>query len=84
MTTQVYPLRLKDDGSPDISRGYVYLPPPSDPTYLLRIVVEGRSPLCYEGTLWVNIPEDGRFDPTRFRSFEYVSHLALKMPEDVP
>lgn len=69
---QVYPLRLRDDGSPDISRGYVYLPPPSHPEYLLRFIVDGRSPLCYGGTLWVNIPEqkDGEFDPTQFRSFE--------------
>lgn len=70
---QVYPLRLKDDGSPEISRGYVYLPPPSKPAYLLRIVVEGRSPLCYEGTLWVNMPEeDGESEPTRFRGFASV------------
>lgn len=67
---QVYLLPLKDDGSPDVPGGYIYLPAPSDPSYLLRFVIEGTSSICREGQLWVNIPEDGHpFDRSAFRSF---------------
>lgn len=58
---QVYLLPLKDDGSPDVPGGYIYLPPPpSDPPYyyLLRFVVEGTSSICRGGSLWVDIPEE--------------------------
>ena len=68
---QVYLLPLTDDGSPDLPRGYVYLPPPTSPRYRLRFVLEGSSAICNQGTLWVNIPEDGKvFDPAAFRAFE--------------
>ncbi|KAF5866167.1 hypothetical protein ETB97_000701, partial [Aspergillus alliaceus] len=67
---QVYLLPLKDDGSPDVPGGYIYLPPPTNPTYLLRFVIEGSSSVCREGTLWVNIPEHGNpFNRTAFRGF---------------
>lgn len=67
---RVYLLPLKDDGSPDVPGGYIYLPPPSDPAYLLRFVIEGSSSICREGTLWINIPESGKpFDRSVFRSF---------------
>lgn len=70
---QVYLLPLTDDGSPDLPRGYVYLPPPTSPRYRLRFVLEGSSAICNKGTLWMNIPEDGKaFDPAAFRGFEYV------------
>ena len=69
---EIYLLNLNDDGSPDIPRGYVYLPPPSSPRYLLRFVIGGSSSICHSGTLWVNIPEDdGPIDPA-FRGLEYV------------
>ena len=75
---QVYLLPLTDDGSPDLSRGYVYLPPPTSPRYLLRFVLECRSAIFNKGTLWVNIPGDGKaaFNPAAFRGFEYV-HVSL-------
>ena len=76
---QVYLLPLTDDGSPDLPRGYVYLPPPTSPRYyLLRFVLEGSSAICNKGTLWVNIPGDGKaaFNPAAFRGFEYV-HVSL-------
>lgn len=69
--TQVYLLPLRDDGSPDIPGGYVFLPPPSDPSYVLRFVIEGTSSICRNGSLWVNIPpEGGQFDRTKFQQFK--------------
>lgn len=71
MSTQVYLLPLQDDGSPDVPGGYIYLPPPTEPPYLLRFVIEGSSSICRQGSLWVNIPEDGLpFDRSGFRSFQ--------------
>jgi glycogen debranching enzyme len=67
---QVYLLPLKDNGTPDVPGGYIYLPPPTTPAYVLRFVVEGTSSICREGSLWVNIPEVGAgFDRSRFRQF---------------
>lgn len=69
--TQVYLLPLRDDGSPDIPGGYVYMPPPSDPPYVLRFVIEGTSSICRNGSLWVNIPPQGdRFDRSKFQQFK--------------
>lgn len=69
--TQVYLLPLRDDGSPDIPGGYVYLPPPSDPPYTLRFVIEGTSSICRNGSLWVNIPPQGtQFDRSKFQQFK--------------
>lgn len=68
---RIYLLPLKDDGSPDIPGGYIYLPPPTDPAYVLRFVIEGTSSICREGILWVNIPEAGTdFDRSKFRQFK--------------
>lgn len=69
---QVYLLPLKDDGSPDVPGGYIYLPPPTDPPYLLRFVIEGSSSICRQGDLWVNFPEHEQpFNRSRFRCFKY-------------
>ena len=68
---QVYLLPLNDDGSPDVLGGYVYLPAPTDPPYFLRFIIEGSSSICRDGTLWINVPEDGKpFDRSNFRGFE--------------
>ncbi|KAJ5267653.1 Glycogen debranching enzyme [Penicillium angulare] len=67
---QIYLLPLKDDGSPDIPGDYVYLPPSTDPGYVLRFIIEGTSSICRQGSLWVNIPEEGKaFDRQSFREF---------------
>ncbi|KAK2754210.1 hypothetical protein FQN54_007089 [Arachnomyces sp. PD_36] len=69
--TQVYLLPLRDDGSPDIPGGYIYLPPPSDPPYTLRFIIEGTSSICRNGSLWVNIPPQGQqFDRNKFQQFK--------------
>jgi len=59
-TQSIYLLPLRDDGSPDVAGEYIYLPPPSDPAYKIRFVIEGTSSVCREGSLWVNIPVKGQ------------------------
>jgi glycogen debranching enzyme len=67
----VYLLPLKDDGSPNVPGNYIYLPPPNDPPYRLRFVIEGTSSICRQGNLCVNIPEAGKeFARTAFRQFK--------------
>lgn len=73
---QVYLLPLRDDGSPVAPGGYIYLPPPTSPGYLLRFVIEGSSSICRQGKLWVNMPEEGQpFNRSQFREFRYVFML---------
>ncbi|PWY86908.1 glycogen debranching enzyme [Aspergillus heteromorphus CBS 117.55] len=82
---QVYLLPLKDDGSPDVPGGYLYLPPPSDPPYLLRFVIEGSSSICRDGHLWVNIPKEGKpFDRSAFESFSLSPDFNKNIQIDVP
>ncbi|KAL2868740.1 uncharacterized protein BJX67DRAFT_349098 [Aspergillus lucknowensis] len=67
----IYLLPLNDDGSPDVPGGFIYLPPPDEPKYSLRFIIEGSSAICRGGTLWVNIPDSGRpFDRSSFRDFK--------------
>ncbi|KAE8356641.1 glycogen debranching enzyme [Aspergillus coremiiformis] len=82
---QVYLLPLKDDGSPDVPGGYIYLPPPTSPAYLLRVVIEGSSSICREGMLWVNIPEDGKpFSRSSFRGFRLHPDFNKNIHIDIP
>ncbi|KAE8419432.1 glycogen debranching enzyme [Aspergillus pseudocaelatus] len=82
---QVYLLPLRDDGSPDVPGGYIYLPPPTSPPYFLRFVVEGSSSICREGRLWVNIPEDGKpFNRSVFRSFRLHPDFNKNIQIDIP
>ncbi|EAW08494.1 putative glycogen debranching enzyme Gdb1 [Aspergillus clavatus NRRL 1] len=82
---QVYLLPLKDDGSPDVPGGYIYLPAPTEPAYLLRFVIEGSSSICREGTLWVNIPESGKeFDRSVYRSFRLKPDFNKNIQIDIP
>ena len=72
-TRQVYLLPLTDAGAPDVPGGYIYLPPPTDPAYTLRIAIEGTSSICREGSFWINAPEAGKkFDRSKFREFKSV------------
>lgn len=64
----VYLLPLADDGSPDVPGGYIYLPPPTDPPYILRFATEGTSPICHHGSFWENTPGlSGKQDVSQFR-----------------
>jgi glycogen debranching enzyme len=51
--------------------GYILLPAPSDPAYVIRFVIAGTSSICREGSLWVNIPEkEQEFDRKKYREFK--------------
>ena len=68
---EVWLLQLTDDGAPDVPSGYIYLPPPTDPAYILRFEIEGTSSICRQGNLWVNIPASGEpFCRDQYRSYE--------------
>ena len=72
-SNEVYLLPLKDDGSPDVTGGYIYLTPQSDAPIIVRFAIEGTSSICRHGSLWVNIPEGGtEFQRGNFREFKYV------------
>lgn len=74
---EVYLLPLTDNGAPDVSGGYVYLPPPSDPPYVVRFAIEGTSSICREGSLWVNLPAPGEhFQRHHFREYKWVLRLS--------
>jgi glycogen debranching enzyme len=76
----VYELPLTDSGSPDVPGGYIYLPPPSDPAYCVRFTIDGTSSICRQGSLWVNIPEQGEgFDRHTFREYKSVNSQWLMM-----
>ncbi|KAI9787948.1 MAG: hypothetical protein M1816_007348 [Peltula sp. TS41687] len=67
----VFPLPLTDDGAPNVPGEYIYLPPPTDPPYVVRFYIEGTSSICRQGSLWINIPAPGReFVREWFREFE--------------
>lgn len=75
---EVYLLPLSDDGAPEVPGGYIYLPPPSDPQYVVRFAIEGTSSICREGSLWVNLPARGEcFQRNHFREYKWV----LRPPE---
>ncbi|KAJ8069714.1 hypothetical protein OCU04_000138 [Sclerotinia nivalis] len=71
VSSEVYLLPLKDDGSPDVSGGYIYLTPKGTKPIIVRFAIEGTSSICREGSLWVNIPEkDAEFQRDQFREFK--------------
>ena len=72
---EVYLLPLTDEGAPDVPGGYIYLPPPSDPAYVVRFAIEGTSSICRQGSLWVNVPATGE-EFQRDRYHEYKSGSA--------
>jgi glycogen debranching enzyme len=70
---EVHLLPLTDEGAPDVPGQYIYLPPPSDPPYIVRFAIEGTSSICRHGSLWVNIPARGEpFRRDRFREYKWV------------
>lgn len=56
---EVHLLTLTDSGAPDLPNEYVFLPPPLEPAYILRIAIDGASSICREGSLSINIPKPG-------------------------
>jgi glycogen debranching enzyme len=70
-SNEIYRLKLKDDGSPDVSGGYIYLSPKSVDPVTVRFEIEGTSSICRHGSLWVNIPEEGEeFRRDKYREFK--------------
>lgn len=68
---EVYLLPLTDGGAPDVPGEYIYLPPPSEPAYVVRFAIEGTSSICREGSLWVNAPAAGEpFQRDNFREYK--------------
>ncbi|KAK2733736.1 hypothetical protein FQN57_001963 [Myotisia sp. PD_48] len=55
MKETVYVVPVGDDGSPATQHGYITLPPPTDPPYVVRFLLEGSSPITRKGSLWVLI-----------------------------
>ncbi|KAI5287790.1 hypothetical protein KEM54_005735 [Ascosphaera aggregata] len=81
----VYLLPLTDDGSPDVPRGYVYLPPPTTPAYILRFVIQGTSTICRHGSLWENSVAAGEeFNRTRFREHKLEPNFNQAIEIDIP
>jgi glycogen debranching enzyme len=71
MSNEIYLLPLKDDGSPGVAGGYIYLTPKSNAPIIVRFAIEGTSSICRHGSLWVNIPEEGaEFRRDKFREFK--------------
>ncbi|KAI4270773.1 MAG: hypothetical protein LQ337_006472 [Flavoplaca oasis] len=82
---EVYYLSLNDAGHPDVPGGYIYLPAPTDPAYIVRFAIEGTSSICREGSLWVNIPQKGeKFDRHAFREFKLHPDFNQTLYVDVP
>ena len=74
---EVFLLPLTDTGAPDVPGEYIYLPPPTEPAYVLRIAIEGTSSICRQGSLWINMPQAGHaFERSKYRQFKY-DHLLL-------
>ncbi|KLJ07169.1 hypothetical protein EMPG_17339 [Blastomyces silverae] len=81
----VYLLPLTDTGAPDVPREFINLPPPSDPPYILRFVTDGSSPICNRGSLWVNIPKEGkRFERDEFTEYKLTPSLTDATTIDIP
>ena len=84
-TREIYLLPLTDDGSPDVPGGYIYLPAPKSPAYILRFAIEGTSSICRQGSLWVNIPAEGEeFDRHKFREYKLQPDFNRTLQIDVP
>ncbi|KAE9971343.1 hypothetical protein BLS_004479 [Venturia inaequalis] len=83
--TNVYLLPLTDGGAPDVPGTYVYLPPPTQPNYTLRFVIEGTSSICREGSLWVNIPDkDETFDRSCYKEYKLKPDFNRPIYIDIP
>ncbi|CAF9943547.1 MAG: hypothetical protein ALECFALPRED_000598 [Alectoria fallacina] len=91
MTTQdnkaeeVWLLPLTDDGAPEVPSGYIYLPPPTDPPYILRFEIEGMSSICRQGSLWLNIPIPGElFRRDKYQRYELHPDFNGTIRIDIP
>jgi len=78
VSSEVYLLPLNDDGSPQVPGEYIYLAPKTRDPVIIRFAIEGTSSICRHGSLWVNIPEEGKeFRRDQFREFKCADLLNL-------
>lgn len=74
-SNEVYVLPLKDNGAPDVAGEYIYLATETQKPITLRFAIEGTSSICRQGSLWVNIPEQGApFQRKSFKEYKYVQN----------
>ncbi|CAI4216989.1 unnamed protein product [Parascedosporium putredinis] len=84
-SNEVYLLHLNDDGSPAVPRHYVYIEPKTSEGLVLRFSIEGTSPICRHGSLWVNIPEkDKPYKRDEFREFKLDPHFNRTIEVSIP
>ncbi|KAL8822075.1 MAG: hypothetical protein Q9191_007183 [Dirinaria sp. TL-2023a] len=81
---EVYLLPLTDTGAPDVPGEYIYLPPPTEPSYSIRFAIDGTSSICRQGSLWFNMPKRGeRFDRQRFHEYPLQPNFNATLTIDV-
>ncbi|KAF2842970.1 glycoside hydrolase family 133 protein [Patellaria atrata CBS 101060] len=84
-TQAVYLLPLTDGGAPDVPGSYIYLPPPSDPPYIVRFQIGGSSSICRQGSLWVNIPTKGEeFVRSNYKEYRLTPDFNRMETIDIP
>ncbi|MCJ1474632.1 hypothetical protein MMC13_003292 [Lambiella insularis] len=82
---EVYILPLTDSGAPDVPGGYIYLPPPSTPAYVVRFAIEGTSSICRKGSLWCNVPKPGHlFQRDSFHEYKLRPDFSQTLEIDIP
>ncbi|KAF2757235.1 glycogen debranching enzyme [Pseudovirgaria hyperparasitica] len=81
----VYLLPLTDGGAPDVQGSYIYLPPPTNPPYKLRLVVQGTSSICQNGSLWANMPAKGEeFKRDNYKEYKLSPDFNGNTQIDIP
>ncbi|KAL8719888.1 MAG: hypothetical protein Q9225_003166 [Loekoesia sp. 1 TL-2023] len=82
---EIYYLPLNDAGHPDVPGRYIYLPPPTEPAYIVRFAIEGTSSICREGSLWFNVPRKGeKFNRHAFHEYRLHPDFNQTLHIDVP
>jgi len=81
----VYLLPLTDTGAPDVPGEYIYLPPPTNPPYSIRFVIDGASSICRHGSLYVNVPEYGQcFNRQKYHEYPLHPVFNRGLTIDIP
>jgi glycogen debranching enzyme len=81
----VYLLPLTDTGAPDVPGEYIYLPPPTNPPYSIRFVIDGASSICRHGSLHVNVPEYGQcFNRQKYHEYPLHPVFNRGLTIDIP
>ncbi|KAF3012398.1 hypothetical protein E8E14_009790 [Neopestalotiopsis sp. 37M] len=84
-SNEVYLLPLKDNGAPDVPGEYIYLATKSQAPITIRFTIEGTSSICRQGSLWVNIPEQGSpFKRDSFREYKLVPDFNRTLEISIP